>query len=80
VLGDVPGNTADVTSLLPVIERLRRRFAIGRICVVADRGMLSSDTLAALEAAGYVIFSVHVNGPTWRYAMWCLPTPRRSCR
>ena len=47
-----PGNTADVTSLLPVIERLRRRFAIGRVCVVADRGMISSDTLAALEAAG----------------------------
>ena len=46
-----PGNTADVTSLLPVIERLRRRFAIGRVCVVADRGMISSDTLAALEAA-----------------------------
>ncbi len=52
-----PGNTADVTSLLPVIERLRRRFAIGRVCVVADRGMISSDTLAALEAAGlrYII-------------------------
>jgi len=23
-----PGNTADVTSLVPVIDRLRRRFAI----------------------------------------------------
>ena len=28
-----PGNTADVTSLVPVIERLRRRFAIGRVCI-----------------------------------------------
>ena len=26
-----PGNTADVTSLVPVIDRLRRRFAIGRV-------------------------------------------------
>jgi hypothetical protein len=33
-----PGDTADVTTLLPVIDRLRRRFAIGRVCVVADRG------------------------------------------
>jgi hypothetical protein len=44
-----PGNTADVTTLIPVIDRLRRRFAIGRMCVVADRGMLSAMTIAALE-------------------------------
>ena len=47
-----PGNTADVTSLVPVIDRLRRRFAIGRVCVVADRGMISAETIAALEARG----------------------------
>ena len=47
-----PGNTADVTSLIPVIDRLRRRFAIGRVCVVADRGMISAETIAALEARG----------------------------
>src|ERR1700752_1529418 len=45
-----PGNTADVTTLIPVIERLRRRFAIARVCVVADRGLISADTLAELEA------------------------------
>ena len=45
-----PGNTADVTTLIPVIDRLRRRFAIGRICVVADRGMISAETVAELEA------------------------------
>jgi Transposase DDE domain len=44
-----PGNTADVTTLIPVIDRLRGRFAIGRICVVADRGMISTETVAALE-------------------------------
>ncbi len=44
-----PGNVADVTTLIPVIDRLRRRFAIGRICVVADRGMISTETVAALE-------------------------------
>jgi hypothetical protein len=45
-----PGNTADVTSLMPVVDRLARRFAIGRVCIVADRGMISAETLAALEA------------------------------
>ena len=44
-----PGNTADVTTLLPVVDRLRARFAVGRICVVADRGMISAATIAALE-------------------------------
>jgi hypothetical protein len=47
-----PGNTADVRVLVPVIERLRSRFAIGRVCVVADRGMISADTIASLEELG----------------------------
>jgi transposase len=45
-----PGNTADVTTLVPVIDRLRRRFDIARVCVVADRGMISAETVAELEA------------------------------
>ena len=47
-----PGNTADVTTLLPVVERLRTRFGIGRACVVADRGMISAATIAGLEEMG----------------------------
>ena len=47
-----PGNTADVTSLIPAIDRLQRRFRINRVCVVADRGMISAETIAELEARG----------------------------
>jgi hypothetical protein len=47
-----PGNTADVGVLVPVIDRLRSRFGIGRVCVVADRGMISAATIAALEQRG----------------------------
>jgi hypothetical protein len=47
-----PGNTADVGVLIPVIDRLRGRFAIGRVCVVADRGMISAATIVALEERG----------------------------
>ena len=47
-----PGNTADVTTLLPVVERLRSRFGVGRICVVADRGMIAAATISAFEAQG----------------------------
>jgi hypothetical protein len=62
-----PGNTADVTTLVPVIDRLRARFGIDRVCIIADRGMirpqsglmcrkasaaLSAATIAALEQRG----------------------------
>jgi transposase len=46
----MPGNTADVTLLLPVVRRLRERFGIREACIVVDRGMISADTIAALEA------------------------------
>jgi transposase len=44
-----PGNTADVTTLIPIVDRLRQRFHIRRACIVADRGMISKDTLEELE-------------------------------
>jgi transposase len=47
-----PGNTADVAVLVPIVDRLRHRFGIGRVCVVADRGMISGPTIAALEERG----------------------------
>lgn len=45
-----PGNTTDVTTLLPVVDRLRKRFGVGQLTVVADRGMISRKTMQALEA------------------------------
>jgi hypothetical protein len=44
-----PGNTTDVKTLIPIVERIRKRFPVGRFCVVADRGMISKETLHALE-------------------------------
>jgi len=44
-----PGNTTDVKTLLPVIKRLRKRFHMGRFCIVADRGMISKETINILE-------------------------------
>ena len=45
-----PGNTADVTTLLPVVNRLRERFRVRRVCILADRGMISAETMTALES------------------------------
>ena len=45
-----PGNVTDVKTLIPIVDRLRTRFQIRSICIVADRGMISKETMAELQA------------------------------
>lgn len=44
----LPGNTADIKAFVHAIGKLRERFRIHRISVVADRAMLSKDTVKLL--------------------------------
>jgi transposase len=44
-----PGNTTDVKTLLPVADRLKKRFSADLFCLVADRGMISAETLKSLD-------------------------------
>ncbi len=44
------GHTAEVTTLKGVIEKIVKRFPIKRVIAVADRGLLSTDNLADLQA------------------------------
>ncbi len=43
------GNTAEVTTIKGVIEKIVKRFPIKRIIAVADRGLLSTENLADLQ-------------------------------
>lgn len=43
-----PGNTADQAAFVEVIRALRERFQIRRVSVVADRGMISKDSIKLL--------------------------------
>lgn len=43
------GNTAEVTTLKSVIQRIVKQFPIKRVIAVADRGLLSTDNLADLQ-------------------------------
>lgn len=45
----LPGNTADIKTLIPIVDRLRERFGIRDVCMVADRGMISKQTMAQLS-------------------------------
>lgn len=44
------GNTADVTTLIPIVDRIKKRFGVNDFCIVADRGMISRKTLEILES------------------------------
>ena len=36
---------------IPIVDRLKERFHIRSVCVVADRGMISKDTIQRLQVA-----------------------------
>ena len=46
------GNVAETRTLIPILQRLQKRFALKRIVIVADRGLLSLDNVDALEDLG----------------------------
>ena len=47
-----PGNATDVTSPVPVAKRLQQHFGVQRVCIVADRGMISDGTMAEIDSRG----------------------------
>jgi transposase len=60
-----PGNTTDVKSLTPIVGRLKTRFGIGTVCIVADRGMISAETVAEVEKRQWsYILGVRVRSST----------------
>lgn len=48
-----PGNTTDVKTLIPIVDGLYRRFGIVKVCIVADRGMISQEVIADLDQQGW---------------------------
>ncbi len=47
------GNTSDVSTLPGVMADLKERFRVGKIALVADRGLISEDNLAEVAAHGF---------------------------
>jgi hypothetical protein len=47
------GNTADVATLPDVLADLATRFGVDRVCVVADRGLISADNVEILDGHGF---------------------------
>jgi len=47
-----PGDTAEVETFRQVLTEVRTRFDLGRVILVADRGMVSEKVLGEIEEAG----------------------------
>ena len=58
-----PGNTNDCETLMPVLDKVRKDFDIGRYVIVADKGINTADNIAfnLAKGNGYV-FSQTVRG------------------
>lgn len=48
-----PGNAADVKSLVPIVDRLKTRFPVQDVCIVADRGMISAETISQIQSRNW---------------------------
>jgi hypothetical protein len=65
------GNTADVSTLPTVLADLQARFGVGRICVVADRGLISETNVDDVTGHGFdhVLATRLHRDPTCRQAL-----------
>lgn len=58
-----PGNTADVKTVMPVIEGVEKRSRIRRVGLVCDRGIVSRENLRQIDKAGYqYIVGIKIRG------------------
>lgn len=55
--GLYPGNILDKQTLIPMIQKIRKDYTLGRIIIVADRGMMAGDNIRQilLDKNGYVL-------------------------
>jgi len=72
-----PGNTADVKSLIPVVDRLRRKFSVGRVCIVADRGIVRAVRNPFLTESRSTQYKTNPSPPERQY-LYYQRTRRRS--
>ena len=55
--GLFPGNTQDKQTLIPLMEKIVADYGLGKVIIVADRGIITGDNIAdlLLEGNGYVL-------------------------
>jgi transposase len=68
-----PGNRHDSQTLMPILTDVKKKFGVGRIVVVADKGLNSGDNIAynTILGDGY-IYSKSVRGASAEFRQWIL--------
>jgi transposase len=68
-----PGNTHDSQTLMPMLTEVKKRFGVGRIIAVADKGLNSGDNIAynTILGDGY-IYSKSIRGASADFKKWIL--------
>lgn len=68
-----PGNTHDSQTLIPMLTEIKKKFKVGRIVVVADKGLNCGDNIAynTILEDGY-IYSKSVRGGSKEFKEWVL--------
>lgn len=60
-----PGNNNDCTTLIPILQRIRREFGVGKAVVVSDKGLNTAKNAYYLSnSRGGYVFSQSVRGGT----------------
>lgn len=60
-----PGNNNDCTTLIPILQRIRREFGVGKAVVVSDKGLNTAKNAYYLaNSRGGYVFSQSVRGGT----------------
>lgn len=47
-----PGNTNDCETLMPILDKVKKDYEVGRIIIVADKGVNTADNIAFILARG----------------------------
>jgi len=77
------GNTADRSTLAEVMADLQARFGVGRIALMADRGLISEENLALVAERGFDhVLATRLHRDPWAPRSWRKPPTRTpsSCR
>lgn len=48
-----PGNTFEEHTFKDAIEAMKRRYNLGKVILVSDRGMMSRNNIEVVENSGY---------------------------
>src|SRR5699024_758873 len=64
-VGCYEGNTAETSTIIPIVQQFQARHGLADMVVVADAGMLSTSNLTALDEAGlrFIVGSRAVKAP-----------------